>query len=183
MRIVHWVQILKQVPTEKVSSGSAMSRRWLYLCVAVLLAVIFVPRAHASTDRVSFMHDIVISDNEEVDDAVCFLCSIRSNGKINGDAVAFLGGIHLNGEINGDAVSFLGDVSMADQSHIGGDCVVFGGPLRMNGNASVSGDTVNFPFILIMLPFIVLALLIYGIVTLFRRRRYAAYPMPPPPMR
>jgi hypothetical protein len=161
-----------------------MSRRWLYLCFAVLLAVIFAPRAFASTDRVSFMHDIVIGDNEEADDAVCFLCSIRINGKVNGDAVAFLGGIHLNGEINGDAVSFLGNVTMSDQSRIGGDCVVFGGPLRRNGNATVGGDTVNFPFILVMLPFILLALLIYGIVSLFRRRRYAAYPMPPmPPQR
>ena len=158
-----------------------MSRRWLYFSLILCLAAIFVPRAHASTDRVSFMHDIDISDTEEADDAVCFLCSIRIDGKVNGDAVAFLGGIRLKGEISGDAVSFLGDVTMGDQSHIGGDCVVFGGPLRRNGNATVNGDTVNFPFILIMMPFIFLALLIYGIVALFRRRRYAAYPMPPPP--
>jgi hypothetical protein len=160
-----------------------MSRRWLYLCFASFLTAICIPRAQAATDRVSFMHDIVIGDNEEADDAVCFLCSIRIDGKVNGDAVAFLGGIHLDGEINGDAVSFLGNVAMGDQSRIGGDCVVFGGPLRRNGNATIDGDTVNFPFILIMLPFVVLALLIYGIVSLFRRRRYMAYPMPPPRIR
>ncbi|QNI34035.1 hypothetical protein H7849_09090 [Alloacidobacterium dinghuense] len=160
-----------------------MSRRWLYLCFPILLGILFIPRAQASTDRVSFMHDIDISDTDEADDAVCFLCSIRVNGKVNGDAVAFLGGIHVNGEINGDAVSFLGDVAMGDQSRIGGDCVVFGGPLRRTGNATVNGDTVNFPFIIIMLPFIFVALLIYGVIALFRRRRYAAYPMPPPTMR
>jgi len=160
-----------------------MSRRWLYLCFAFFLTAICIPRAHASTDRVSFMRDIVISENEEADDAVCFLCSIRISGKVNGDAVAFLGGIHLSGEINGDAVSFLGNVSMGDQSRIGGDCVVFGGPLRMDGSATIDGNRVNFPFILIMMPFVVLALLIYGIVSLFRRRRYMAYPMPPPRMR
>jgi predicted acyltransferase (DUF342 family) len=158
-----------------------MSRRWLYLCFALFLAAICVPRAQASADRVSFMHDIVIDDGEDADDAVCFLCSIRVNGKINGDAVAFLGSIHLNGEISGDVVSFLGDVAMGDQSRIGGDCVVFGGPLRRNGNTTISGDTVNFPLIVIMMPFILLAALIYGIVSLFRRRRYPAYPMPPPP--
>jgi hypothetical protein len=162
-----------------------MSRRWLYLCSALFLVAMFAPRAHASTDRVSFMHDIDINDTEEADDAVCFLCSIRVNGKVNGDAVAFLGGIRLNGEINGDAVSFLGNVDMGDQSRIGGDCVVFGGPLRRNGNAAIDGSAVDFPFILVMMPFILLALLIYGIVSLFRRRRYRAYPMmpPPPPMR
>ncbi len=164
-----------------------MSRRWLYLFFAIFLAAVCVSRAHASTDRVSFMHDIDISETEEADDAVCFLCSIHVNGKINGDAVAFLGGIHVNGEISGDAVSFLGDVAMSDQSHIGGDCVVFGGPIRMDGQATIGGNRVDFPFILIMLPFAFLALLIYGIVTLFRNRRYRAYPMmpppPPPPMR
>ena len=39
-----------------------MSRRWLYLCFAFFLAAIYVPRAHASADRVSFMHDIVIDE-------------------------------------------------------------------------------------------------------------------------
>ncbi len=162
-----------------------MSRRWLYLCFIIFLAGICVPRAHASADRVSFMHDIDISDNEEADDAVCFLCTIRVHGKINGDAVAFLGAIHLNGEISGDTVSFLGEVSMEDQSRIGGDCVVFGGPLRRSGSSSIDGSTVNFPLILVMMPFILLALLIYGIVSLFRHRRYRAYPMmpPPPPLR
>jgi hypothetical protein len=160
-----------------------MSRRWLYLGFAIFLAAMFAPRAHASADRVSFMHDIDISDAEEADSAVCFLCSIRINGKLNGDAVAFLGGIRVNGEINGDAVSFLGDVGMGDQSRIGGDCVVFGGPVHRSGNAAIDGDTVDIPFIIIMLPFIFVALLIYGIIALVRRRRYAAYPMPPPPLR
>jgi hypothetical protein len=163
-----------------------MSRRWLYLCFALFLAATLGgPRAHASTDRVSFMHDIEIGDGEQADDAVCFLCSVRIHGKVNGDAVAFLGGIRLNGEINGDAVSFLGSLEMSNESRIGGDCVVFGGPLRRNGNAVIEGSAVDFPFIVVMLPFVILALLIYGIISLFRRRRYRAYPMmpPPPPVR
>jgi hypothetical protein len=158
-----------------------MSRRWLCFCFALLLAAICVPRAQASSDRVSFLHDIVVGDTDEVDDAVCFLCSIRVEGKVKGDAVAFLGSIHLKGEISGDVVSFLGDVAMADQSRIGGDCVVLGGPIRRVGDGKIEGDTVDFPFIVMMMPFLILALLIYGIVSLFRRRRYVAYPMPPPP--
>src|ERR1700744_1350675 len=137
-----------------------MSRRWLYLCFALFLAAIYVPRAHAPADRVSFMHDIVIDAGEDADDAVCFLCSIRVNGKVNGDAVAFLGSIHLTGEITGAVVSFLGNVAMGVPSRIGGDCVVFGGPLRRNGNTAINGDTVQFPFIVIMMPFIILAALI-----------------------
>jgi predicted acyltransferase (DUF342 family) len=129
------------------------------------------------------MHDIEVSDTEEAEDTVCFLCSIRVNGTVDGDAVAFFGSIHTNGEIKGDVVSFLGNVTMGDGSKIGGDCVAFGGPLRRGDNTSIGGDTVQLPFIVIMMPFIILALLIYGLVALVRHRRYAAYPMPPPPMR
>lgn len=160
-----------------------MPRRWLCLCFVFLCAVLCAQRAHASSDRVSFMHDIDVSSSEETGDAVCFLCSIRVDGKVNGSAVAFLGSIHVNGEIGGDTVSFLGSIGMGSESSIGGSCVVFGGPLNRSGNASIGGDSVQFPFILIMMPFIILALIIYGIVSLVRRRKYAAYPMPPPPMR
>ncbi|HEX3437706.1 MAG TPA: hypothetical protein VHT24_13135 [Pseudacidobacterium sp.] len=160
-----------------------MLRRWLQLCLVLILVSILTPLAHASADRVSFLHDITVNDTEAVDDAVCFLCSIRVDGKINGSAVAFFGSIHLNGEINGDVVSFFGSVAMTDQSRIGGDCVVFGGPIHRRGNSTIGGDAVSFPFILVMLPFIILALLIYGLYALLQRRKYAAYPMPPPPMR
>jgi hypothetical protein len=162
-----------------------MLRRWLYLCVVLLLAGFVVPRAHASSsDRVSFFHDIVVSDNEEAEDLVCFLCSIRVDGKVSGDTVAFLGSVHVKGEISGDVVSFLGGVAMGDEARIGGDCVSFGGPLRKGQDASIGGDTVQFPFILLAMPFIVVALLIYGLVAFLRHRKYAAYPMPPrPPMR
>jgi predicted acyltransferase (DUF342 family) len=160
-----------------------MLRRWLYLCFALFLFGLAVPRAHAASDRVSFLHDIVISDTEEVEDAVCFLCSIRAEGKVSGDAVAFLGSIHTGSEVSGDVVSFLGDVTMSDDTRIGGDCVVFGGSLRKGSDAAIGGDTVQFPFIILALPFIILALLVYGIVSLVRRRKYTAYPMAPPPMR
>jgi hypothetical protein len=160
-----------------------MSRRWLHICLIVLLVGTAATRAHAASDRVSFLHDIEVSDTEEAEDAVCFLCSIRINGTANGDAVAFLGSVHVNGEIKGDVVSFLGDVAMGDGSKIGGDCVVFGGPLRRHDNTSIGGDTVQLPLIVIMLPFIILGLLIYGLIALVRHRRYAAYPMPPPRIR
>ena len=160
-----------------------MSRRWLHLCLILLLVGTAGTRAYAESDRVSFLHDIDISDAEEAGDAVCFLCSIRVNGTVHGDTVAFLGSVRVNGEIKGSVVSFLGDVGMGDGAHIGGDCVVFGGPLRRADNTSIGGDTVQLPFLVIMMPFLVLGLLIYGLVALVRRRRYAAYPMPPPRMR
>jgi hypothetical protein len=160
-----------------------MLRRWLCLFCALFPLACAAPHLHAASDRVSFFHDIVVSDSEEAEDAVCFLCSIRIEGKASGDAVAFLGSIHVKGEVGGDVVSFLGDVAMGDDSRIGGDCVVFGGPLRRGSDSTIGGDTVQFPFILLMLPFIILALLIYGVVSLVRRRKYAAYPLPRPPMR
>jgi hypothetical protein len=158
-----------------------MSRRWLSLCFTLLLAALVVPRAYASADRVSFFHDISIGDTEEVDDAVCILCSIHVDGKVNGDAVAILGAIHLNGEIKGDVVSILGEAALKGQSRIGGDCVVMGGPIRRGESATIGGDTVDFPLFLVLMPFFFAGLVIYGIVALIRSRKYAAYPMPPPP--
>jgi hypothetical protein len=158
-----------------------MSRRLLYLCCIILLTGVLAPHAHASADRVSFLHDIIVGESEEADDLVCFFCSIRADGKVNGDAVSFFGGVRMSGEISGDVVSFFGPVKMEGQSSIGGDCVVFGAPLRRSDDASIGGDTVQFSLLLFLLPFLILALIIYGGVSLARRRKYAAYPMPPPP--
>lgn len=158
-----------------------MSRRWLRFCFAILLLGVFVPRSYASSDRVSFFRDVTVGDTEEVDDVVCILCSVHVNGKVSGDTVAIFGGIHVDGEIKGDAVSILGEAVLKGKSRIGGDCVVIGGPLRSGDDATIGGDAVDFPLVLVLMPFLFAGLVIYGLVALLRNRKYAAYPMPPPP--
>src|SRR5579883_1272546 len=121
-----------------------MSRLLLYLCFAMLLAGTFVPHAHASADRVSFFHDITVGQSEEADDLVCFFCSIRADGKINGDAVSFFGGVRLNAtEISGDVVSFFGPVRLDGEAHIGGECVVLGANMHGSEDESMYGGKVK----------------------------------------
>ncbi|MBX6360125.1 hypothetical protein [Pseudacidobacterium ailaaui] len=161
-----------------------MSRRLLHLfCIVLLCVCSFVPRAYASSSRVSFFHDIKVSAAEETDDLVCFFCTVHADGKINGDVVSFFGGVLLNNtEASGDVVSFFGPVKLNGDAHIGGDCVVFGAPLDRSDDASINGDSVQLPLVIFVLPVIILVLILYGLVALIRRRKYSAYP-PYPPIR
>ena len=157
-----------------------MLRRAMAFLFTVALLGGCAASAHAdsSNDRVSFLNDIYVQQGEEVQDAVCFLCSIHVDGTLHGDAVAFLGSIRTQGKIEGDVVSFLGSVDLGSDASIGQDCVVFGGMLHRHGDASVGQDVVVFPFVLFLVPILFLVLIIYGIRALVLRSRvpYPLYP-------
>jgi hypothetical protein len=147
---------------------------------AVFLFATSALTAHADGDRVSFMRDITVSSDEQVQDTVCFLCSIRIEGPVHQDAVAFLGNIHADAPISGDAVAFLGNINLGAGSRVGGDCVAFLGSVTQHGSGQVGGDLVQIPFGLILVPILVFVCLVYIIRSLVRRA-YVPYPMPPPP--
>jgi Na+-transporting methylmalonyl-CoA/oxaloacetate decarboxylase gamma subunit len=155
-------------------------RRVFLSVLAVFLLAISARSARADGDRVSFLHDITVSSDEEVQDAVCFLCSIRVEGPVRQDAVVFLGSIHANAPIEGDAVAFLGNISLGSEARVGGDCVVFLGSVIQHGTGQVGKDLVQFPLALIIIPILILIFLVYIIRSLVRRA-YVPYPMPPPP--
>ncbi len=155
-------------------------RRVVLPIFAVFLFAISALNARAEGDRVSFMHDITISSDEDVQDAVCFLCSIHIEGLVHQDAVAFLGSIHADAPIQGDAVVFLGNISLGADAHVGGDCVAFLGSVMQHGSGQVGQDLVQFPLALILVPICFFIGLVYLIRSLVRRA-YAPYPMPPPP--
>jgi hypothetical protein len=155
------------------------------LFFAVFFFSISALKAHADGDRVSFMHDITVASDEEAEDIVCFLCSIRVEGPVHKDAVAFLGSIHADAPIEGDAVVFLGNISLGPEARVGKDCVAFLGSVNQHGTGQVGKDLVQFPLVLLFIPFLLLFFLIYVIRTLVHRA-YVPYPMgppPPPPMR
>jgi hypothetical protein len=155
-------------------------RRLLLPLFAVFLLSISASRAYADGDRVSFMRDITVGSDEEAQDTVCFLCSIRVEGPVHKDAVAFLGSIHADAPIDGDAVVFLGNITLGPEGRVGKDCVVFLGSVRQHGAGQVGKDLVQFPLALIIFPVLLLFGLIYVIRSLVRRA-YVPYPMPPPP--
>jgi len=146
------------------------------LAVLTLAAGFGMSAAHAeSADRVSFGQRVVVGEQDEAQDIVCFFCSVQNHGRIRGDVVSFFGGVKSDGTISGDVVSFLGDVSLGNESTLNGDVVILGGALHRNGNAQIGKDQVVFPPIIFAIPFIVIGLILWGISSLFRRRTPAYF--------
>ncbi|MFT4111401.1 hypothetical protein [Silvibacterium sp.] len=155
-------------------------RRLLYAAFTALLFCVAAHSAHAEGDRVSFLHDIQVSNDEQAHDLVCFLCSIHVEGPVHGDTVALLGSIDSNAPMHGSAVVILGSIKLGPNAHVEEDCVAVLGAVFQQQFNQVSGDTVQIPVILILIPFLVLAFLIYIIRAIFRRPR-PPFPMAPPP--
>lgn len=161
-------------------SRSVTSGLRFFPILVALAFVLLVPRwAHAddNKDRVQFGNDIVIHEGEEVQDAVCFFCSVENQGEIHGDSVVFFGNTRLRGKADGDVVTFVGNTSLGDGGSIGGDTVVFGGRLRTADGTSIGGDRVVFPFIILLVPLFLLAGVVAVIVWAIRLIVYRPRPV------
>jgi hypothetical protein len=182
-----------------------MKLRALVLPLLVLGFTLISVRAHASNgDMVQFGSDIEVSGDHSVHDAVCILCSVHIDGEASGDVVSILGGVHINGKADRDVVNILGRTRLSDGAivgrdlvnilgsvragenvQVGHDLVVVLGSLRAPGSLSVGHDRVVQPGWLLWIPFAILALIVWAIVSAVRaaqhRRMYMAYPPPPPP--
>jgi hypothetical protein len=172
------------------------------LAVTAALTAAAVP-ARADQDAVQFFNNIDITADTPVKDAVCFFCSVRVEGKVNGDIVVLFGSASLDGVAQHDVVTVFGNVTAADNSRISGDLVSIFGNARLGENVTVGQDVVSVfgnvqaPFSVkvhgdrVGIPAIVFwgpLLLIVGVVWLIvhelrvrrRQRAMAAYPYPPP---
>jgi hypothetical protein len=171
--------------------------------LATVLALTAIP-APADRDAVQFGTDIDVTAANPVKDAVCFFCSVRVDGKVNGDIVVFFGSVHLAGEAHHDVVNFFGNITAEDNSSIHGDMVSFFGSVRLGENVTVGkdlvaffvslqappsvtigGDRVVLPGWIVSLPPLILILVILVIVFELRSRRrrqlLSGYPFPPHP--
>ena len=174
--------------------------------LASVLAFAAAP-AHAKTDAVQFGSNIHVPEGQTVHDAVCFFCSVRSEGTVDGDIVVFFGNVHLSGAAHHDVVNFFGSVKLeegatidhdlvnffgvvrlGDDASVGHDVVALFGGLHMADSARIGGSRVAQPAWVFLTPLFILALIVIAIlreVRSYRRRHYlAAYgvpPMPPPP--
>lgn len=158
------------------------------LAVCALLAV--ATPAHAVKDAVQFGSDIDVGPQEAIHDAVCFFCSVRARGTVNGDIVVFFGDVHISGHANHDVVNFFGDVTADDNTAIGHNLVNFFGGAHLGQNVTVGQDTVVMfgglsapdsasiggsrvvePAWIFWGPFIALALGIYFLIHTIREHR------------
>ncbi len=128
-------------------------RRPVWLAAALLVAVAV---SASAKDRVMVGDNIYVGPDEELDGAICILCSIRVDGRVR-EAVAILGSVHIEGEVEGDVVAILGGAKVngtvggdlvavlggADVSgSVAGDAVAVLGGLKLRSGASIGGDTV-----------------------------------------
>ncbi len=181
-----------------------MNLRPLFFTVTLGVLTLAPSRALADSDLVQFGSDIVVSAGHPVRDAVCFFCSVRAEGDVNGDIVVFFGGVYLDGKAHRDVVNFFGATRLADNSSvdrdlvnffgsvragedvkIGGSLVVILGTLRAPPSLSTGKDRFVQPPWLLWIPLCIFALIVFVIVHEFRSRRlrrmYFGYPVPPHP--
>ncbi len=135
---------------------------------------------HAATDRqdvVHFASRVVIGPGQEARDVVCILCSVEVDGTVDRDIVAILGSVQVRGTAAHDVVAIAGNVSVAENASIGHDLVVIGGSRRLASTAVIGHESVIIMPIVILLPFLVVALIIWMIVRFFRWLFYRNRPM------
>jgi hypothetical protein len=179
-----------------------MRIRLLHLALLSVVVVAFALPAYASKDVVQFGSNIDVAPDATVHDTVCFFCSVRVRGSVEGDIVVFFGNVHIEGHANHDVVNFFGSVTAADNASIGNDLVNFFGGVRLGENvsvgkdmvamfgavrtassATVNGDRVVQPAWLFWGPLLLIVLVVSVIVREIRnqrRRQFArGYPFPP----
>ena len=154
-------------------------RRLSAAVFALSLIAAAVPQAHADDDRFAIFHSISVEQGEEVQNAVCILCSIRVNGSVHQNAVAVLGSIRANGPIGQNAVSILGRIHLGPEAHVGQNCVAVLGSVTRVSSEQVGQNTVEIPLGIIFIPIVFLIGIVYLIRMLVCRAR-APFPMPPP---
>jgi serine acetyltransferase len=155
-------------------------RRMSPLICALLFLAATVPRACADDNRVAILHSISVEEGEDVQNAVCILCSIRIDGSVQQNAVAILGGVRSNGPIGQNAVSILGSVSLGRDAHVGQNCVAVLGSVRHYASGQIGQNVVEIPFGIVFIPIFFFVGIVYLIRTLVWRAR-TPFSMPPPP--
>ncbi|MBB5318236.1 polymer-forming cytoskeletal protein [Tunturibacter empetritectus] len=158
--------------------------RRLLLALALLIVAGTPAFARSSQDRASIGSDITIADGETAGDIACAFCTVRVHGEVKGDIATFLGSVVVDSgrTISGDVASLGGDLEMGQDASVGGDVAIAAGDLKLGDGAAIHGQRTVLPgrlwLLLPLAPFLILAGLIWLIVSIVRRNRYP-YPVPP----
>lgn len=157
--------------------------RWL-LAAALLLYAATPALAGSTEDRASVGGDITVTENETAGDIACIFCSVHVHGDVKGDVAVVLGSVTVDSDrsIKGDVAVVGGDLNMSDASEIGGDVAVVAGNANLAPDAMIHGSRSVLPgrawLLVPFAPLLILIGIIWLIVYLVRRQRYA-YPRYP----
>lgn len=131
---------------------SGAMKRLIQLVAAFALSV----GTLGAADRVMIGDDVYVGPDEDLDEVVCILCSVRVDGKVK-TAVAILGSVDIVGEVDDEAVAVIGSVRVRGKvgreavavmgrldidGEVGSDAVSVMGGVNLGPGASVGGDLV-----------------------------------------
>lgn len=156
-------------------------RRWLFAAVLLIYAAATPALARSTEDRASVGGDITVMENETAGDIACVFCSVHVHGDVKGDVAVVLGSVTVDSErsIKGDVAVVGGDLNMSDESEIGGDVAVVAGSANLAPDAMIHGSRSVLPgrawLLVPFAPLLILIGIIWLVVYLIRRQRYA-YP-------
>jgi predicted acyltransferase (DUF342 family) len=153
------------------------------ILVIACLALLWAPVARAEKKLAHFGQDIVIAEGETAENVACAFCSVRVHGDVRGNVAVAFGDLELDAghQIAGNAAVLAGRVQLGDNSRLEGNVAVIG-ELHQGDGAIVGGSRAVLPEVVLLLPFLVLAALIWLVVYLVRRSRCRpAYPPGYPP--
>ena len=160
-----------QLDARQVAKSAAGA---LLLTVLVLL---WTPAARADEDRSTAGGDIVVAEGSTANDIACVFCTVRVKGDVKGDVAIAFGRLEVDPghEISGDVAVFAGRVKLGEHSRVGGDVAIVG--RLQDESATVGGSRAVVPGEILLVPFALLAGLIWLIVHLVQRNRYRpSYP-------
>lgn len=158
--------------------------------ILTIVAVVLFPSSMQARDLVGFHQTWHVHPDEDVTDVVCAFCTVTLDGPIQGDLVTAFSDVTVapGVTIGRDAVSAFTDLKLQDKSEIEHDLVYFGGNQEFASTAQIGNDRVGISqepaMFLVLIPFLILAAMIYGLALLIRRLVRGPeprYPYPPPP--
>ena len=112
-------------------------KTWLLTLLLAATASFAQPEA----DQTRWFSNIVIPAGHEVEEATCFFCSIRVEGKL-GEATTQYGDIVVSGTIIGGATAIGGGVQLYDGAQVQGDTLSVFGDTVLGPNAKIDGGAV-----------------------------------------
>lgn len=143
------------------------------MLVLASLALLWVPVARADKDVAKVGQDIVVPEGETARDIACAFCNVRVHGNVKGDVAVAFGNLEVDSghQISGDVAVLAGHVDLGDSSRVGGDVAVIG-TLREGEDVYVKKSRAVLPGVILLVPFLLLAGIIWLIVYLVHRSRY-----------
>ncbi|HWZ52828.1 MAG TPA: hypothetical protein VNW54_15320 [Granulicella sp.] len=142
-------------------------------------ALLWAPAARAQKNVARVGQDIVVTEGVTAGNVACAFCSVRVHGDVAGNVAVAFGDLEVDAgrQISGNVALLGGEVRLREGSRVGGNVAIVG-RLREGDGAVVGGSRAVLPSVVLWLPILLLAGLIWLVVSLVRRNRYG--PVYPP---